>query len=283
MIRVASFRHRGDGRVGFGLVDANGVTACSSVALPDLMAAMRCDSLERLQPGRGATHYDLADLVFLPPVTAPEKIICVGVNYANRNEEYNDGAPAAEYPSLFVRFPSSFVGHDQPIERAKESDQFDYEGEIVLVIGRSGRRIERKHALEHVAGLTLANDGTMRDWLRHSKFNVTQGKNFDASGSIGPWIVPASELDLSRPLRVTTRVNGEIRQDDTTANMMFGFARLVEYISSFTTLKVGDHILTGTPTGAGARFDPPRWLNAGDVVEVEVPEIGVLRNTVADA
>jgi 5-carboxymethyl-2-hydroxymuconate isomerase len=282
MTRVASYRHRGDRRTGFGLVDGNGVIDCTSDEAPDVVAAMRRGDLSRLRPAPNATRHDLADIVFLPPVAAPEKIICVGVNYANRNEEYKDGAPAAEYPSLFVRFPGSFVGHDQAIERQKESDQFDYEGEIVLVIGKVGRRITRERALDHVAGLTLANDGTMRDWLRHSKFNATQGKNFDASGSIGPWIVPASDIDLSRPLRIATRVNGEKRQDDTTDSMMFGFARLVEYISSFTTLKIGDLILTGTPTGAGARFDPPRWLKAGDVVEIEVPEIGVLRNAVAD-
>jgi 5-carboxymethyl-2-hydroxymuconate isomerase len=282
MMRVASYKQRSDGRAGFGLVEGDSVVDCSSDAVPDLGEAMRRGSLTALHPAAGSQRHALADIVFLPPVAAPEKIICVGVNYANRNEEYKDGAPAAEYPSLFVRFPGSFVGHGEAIERQKESDQFDYEGEIVLVIGRPGRRITRERALDHVAGLTLANDGTMRDWLRHSKFNATQGKNFDASGSIGPWIVPTSEIDLSRPLRLTTRVNGELRQQDTTDRMMFGFARLVEYISSFTTLKVGDLILTGTPTGAGARFDPPRWLKAGDVVEVEVPEIGVLRNTVAD-
>ena len=153
----------------------------------------------------------------------------------------------------------------------------------MLVIGLGGRRIARDRMLDHVAGLTLANDGTVRDWVRHAKFNVTQGKNFDASGSVGPWMVPASEIDFKRPLRITTRVNGELRQDDTTESMVFGFGELIEYISTFTTLKPGDLILTGTPTGAGARFDPPRWLKPGDIVEVTVPEIGTLRNTVADA
>src|SRR6185436_8733392 len=160
------------------------------------------------------------------------------------------------------------------------SEQLDYEGEIVLVIGRGGRRIARAEALGHVAGLTLANEGTVRDWVRHGKFNVTQGKNFDASGSMGPWLVSAAEIDFDRPLHLTTRVNGEVRQDDTTASMMFDFAALIEYISTFTTLTAGDLILTGTPTGAGARFDPPRWLKPGDVVEVSVAEIGTLSNRV---
>lgn len=283
MTRVASYRRRGDGRVGFGIVDGESVTDCTSGSLPSLIEALRFEALSHVSPAPDATSYPLADVILLPPISAPEKIICVGVNYNNRNEEYKDESTLANYPSLFVRFPGSFVGHGQPIIRPKESEQLDYEGEIVLVIGKAGRRIPNECALHHVAGLTLANDGTLRDWLRHAKFNVTQGKNFDASGSIGPWIVPTSEIDMTRPLRLTTRVNGEVRQDDTTASMMFGFARLIEYISTFTSLKVGDLILTGTPAGAGARFDPPRWLKPGDVVEIEVPEIGVLKNTVADA
>ncbi|MEJ8572630.1 fumarylacetoacetate hydrolase family protein [Microbaculum marinum] len=224
----------------------------------------------------------LDTVTLLPPVTDPGKIICIGVNYANRNAEYRDGSQEAPYPSMFVRFPGSFVGHRTPIERPPVSDQLDYEGEIALVIGTPGRRIPAERALGHVAGATLANEGTVRDWVRHAKFNVTQGKNFDRSGAIGPWLVTADEIDLAAPLRLTTTVNGEVRQDDTTDSMMFSFARLIEYITTFTTLKPGDMILTGTPTGAGARFDPPRWLVPGDVVEVTVPEIGTLTNAVID-
>ncbi len=131
-------------------------------------------------------------------------------------------------------------------------------------------------------GYTLCNEGTAREWTRHSKFNVTQGKNFDASGSLGPWMVTADEIDASKPLHLTTTVNGELRQDDTTANLIFTFADLLAYVTIFTTLKPGDIIVTGTPVGAGARFDPPRWLKAGDVVEITVPEIGTLSNRVVD-
>jgi 5-carboxymethyl-2-hydroxymuconate isomerase len=283
MTRVASFRHRGSGRSGFGLVDGDSLAECSSAGVPSVLDVLNANALSTLTAPMGISRLSVSDVIFLPPIAAPEKIICVGVNYTNRNEEYRDGSVTAPFPSLFVRFPDSFVGHDQPLRRPRESEQLDYEGEIVLVIGTPGRRIARERALDHVAGVTLANDGTLRDWVNHAKFNTTQGKNFDGSGSIGPWIVPSSEIDLSRPLRITTRVNGEIRQDDTTASMMFGFTRLIEYISTFTTLKAGDLILTGTPTGAGARLDPPRWLVPGDVIEVEVPEIGVLRNTVVDA
>ena len=159
--------------------------------------------------------------------------------------------------------------------------QFDYEGEIALVIGKRGRRIPRAEAMAHVFGYTIANEGSVRDWLRHGKFNVTQGKNFDRSGAIGPWIVTADAMPAG-PLQVTTRVNGEERQNDTTERLLFPFDYLISYLSTFTTLEPGDVILTGTPNGAGARFDPPRWLVPGDVVEVEVSGIGVLSNTVAD-
>jgi 2-keto-4-pentenoate hydratase/2-oxohepta-3-ene-1,7-dioic acid hydratase in catechol pathway len=278
---LASFK-RPDQSAGCGFVQDGLVLDCSANH-KSLLDVIRAGSLADLGPTAGMSSFALSEVVLQAPVVGSEKIICVGVNYANRNEEYKDGGEALRYPSLFVRFPDSFVGHEQPILRPRESEQLDYEGEIVLVIGRGGRRIARDRIRDHVAGLTLANDGTVRDWVRHAKFNVTQGKNFDASGSMGPWIVPASEIDLERPLRITTRVNGELRQDDTTDSMIFDFGQLIEYISTFTTLKPGDLILTGTPTGAGARFDPPRWLKPGDIVEVSVPEIGTLRNTVADA
>jgi 2-keto-4-pentenoate hydratase/2-oxohepta-3-ene-1,7-dioic acid hydratase in catechol pathway len=213
-------------------------------------------------------------------VPGGEKILCIGINYANRTGEFKDMPERPKYPSLFFRAPASLVGHEHPLVRPSVSTQFDYEGEIALVIGREGRHIAREHALEHVAGLTLCNEGSVRDWMRHGTFNVTQGKNFDASGAIGPWIVTADSVDLTQPLHLTTKVNGELRQDDTTANLIFAFADLIAYITTFMTLKPGDVIATGTPAGAGARFDPPKWLVPGDVVEIEVPEIGVLRNDV---
>ena len=215
------------------------------------------------------------------PVTDPQKIFCVGVNYMNRNEEYKDGSEAPKYPSLFMRTPLSFAAHGEALVVPRESEQLDYEGEIVLVVGTAGRRISQVDAMRHVAGLTVMNEGSVRDWIRHGKFNVTQGKNFDRSGAIGPWI----ETDLSginvNDMRIVTRVNGEVRQSDTTASMAFSFSRIIEYVSTFTTLLPGDLIATGTPTGAGARFDPPRWLRPGDIVEVEVEGVGRLVNTVA--
>lgn len=224
----------------------------------------------------------LEALRYAPCLPDPEKILCVGVNYHNRNEEYRDGAQAPAFPSLFLRTPGSFTAHGQPLMRPRESAQLDYEGEIAIVIGKGGRRIPRAEAEAHIAALTLVNEGTLRDWVRHAKFNVTQGKNFDRSGSIGPWMVTVEEFETYGDLKLETRVNGDLRQQDTIANMIFPFDRLIEYISSFTTLKPGDVISTGTPTGAGARFDPPVYLKPGDEVEVFSPRIGTLRNGVVD-
>ena len=190
--------------------------------------------------------------------------------------------PAPKYPNLFCRFPTSLVGTEQPIVRPKVSDKFDYEGEVVLVIGKEGRHVPREQALGIIGGVTLGNEGSVRDWLRHGTLNVTQGKNFDRSGSVGPWLVTTDELDPGKPLHLTTRVNGELRQEDTTDRLTWGFAWLINYISTFATLKPGDLIWTGTPTGAGVHRNPPVWLKPGDVVEVAVPEIGVLRNKVVD-
>jgi 2-keto-4-pentenoate hydratase/2-oxohepta-3-ene-1,7-dioic acid hydratase in catechol pathway len=281
-LKIASFRTRkGDS---FGAVVGDGLIDLSRRAggkYETVLDALRDDALSSFVVGQGA-DFAIRDVTLLPPVTAPEKILCVGVNYANRNEEYKDGTDQPKYPSLFMRTPGSFVGHDVPLQRPNESEQFDYEGEIVLVIGKAGRRISRADALSHVAGVTLCNEGSVRDWLRHGKFNVTQGKNFDASGSLGPWMVTADEIDFTKPLHVKTRVNGELRQNDTTYNLIFPFDYLISYISTFTALKPGDLIATGTPAGAGGRFDPPKWLKAGDLVEVEVPRIGLLSNRVID-
>lgn len=231
--------------------------------------------------GRAASH---AEGVFTYdiPVPDPEKIICVGVNFPDRNAEYKDGQTAPDQMSLFPRFPRSFTGAGQPLIRPPESLQLDYEGEIAVVIGKGGRRIAEATALSHIAALTLCNEGTLRDWVRHAKFNVTQGKNWEASGSIGPWLVPYADPSQIVDVALTTRVNGELRQSDRTSRMLFPIARQIAYISTFTRLVAGDIIVTGTPTGAGARFDPPIWLQPGDVVEIEADGIGILRNGVAD-
>jgi len=222
------------------------------------------------------------EIEYLPPILTGQKIVCIGVNYAKRNEEYKDNSNLPKYPSVFLRYLDSFVGHKKNIVRPPESHMLDYEGEIVIIIGKGGRRIPIDKALEHVAGLTLMNEGTIRDWVRHAKFNVTQGKNFDNTGVIGPWMMTADEVDDYTNLSIQTRVNGELRQNDNTSNLMFPFDYIISYLSTFMTLKPGDMISTGTPNGAGARFEPPIFLEPGDIVEVEGAGLGVLKNGVED-
>ena len=282
-MRLLSFR--ADGRDRYGAVVAGGVVDLGA-RLPDptLRALLERGAIAEAEriAGRAPADFTANEIEYLPPIPMPGKIFCIGVNYPERNAEYRDDTAAPKYPSVFMRTAESLVGHGRPILRPPESEQFDYEGEIVLVIGRAGRRIAREVALAHVAGLSLMNEGSVRDWLRHAKFNVTQGKNFEHSGSFGPWIVTADELAPAKALRLTTHVNGELRQDDTTANLIFPFDRLISYLSSFAPLKPGDIIATGTPTGAGARFEPPKYLRAGDVVTVSSPGIGTLENRVED-
>ncbi|MGA7485947.1 MAG: fumarylacetoacetate hydrolase family protein [Xanthobacteraceae bacterium] len=250
---------------------------------PTLLDLLRAQALAQARTAaQGEADYQIKDLEMLPPIPLPAKNICVGINYPDRSAEYKDGREAPKYPNLFCRFPSSLVGTEQPIVRPKVSDKFDYEGEIVLVIGKQGRHVPRESALAMIGGFTLGNEGSVRDWLRHGTLNVTQGKNFDKSGSLGPWMVTTDELDPATPLRVMTRVNGDLRQDDTTDHLTWGFAWLINYISTFATLEPGDLIWTGTPTGAGVHRNPSVWLKPGDVVEVSSPQIGVLRNTVVD-
>jgi 2-keto-4-pentenoate hydratase/2-oxohepta-3-ene-1,7-dioic acid hydratase in catechol pathway len=281
-MKLASYKVRG--RDSFGVVVGEGVVDLKTRLSPqftsvlDLLREGGLDIAREVVRGVRA-DFPLRELEFLPPVLQPEKIVCIGINYANRNADYGE-AELPKYPSIFFRAPGSLVGHRQPIVRPRESEQLDYEGEIALVIGRVGRRIAAERALNYVAGATLCNEGTIRDWMRHGKFNVTQGKNWDASGSIGPWLVTADEIELALPLRITAKVNGELTQDDTTGSMIKSFADIIGYVSTFMTLKPGDIIVTGTPVKLGPRREHPVWLKPGDVVEIEVPEIGVLRNSV---
>jgi 2-keto-4-pentenoate hydratase/2-oxohepta-3-ene-1,7-dioic acid hydratase in catechol pathway len=283
--RLVTYSINGSSRYGAvvdgGIVD---LSARSGKDYPTLREVIAGGMLTRLadEAARRTPDHALDAIVFLPPIPAPEKIICIGVNYPDRNAEYKDGSDAPKYPSMFMRTPRSFVGHNTPLVRPRASQQLDYEGELVIIIGRPGRHIAESAALDHIAAITLCNEGTIRDWVRHAKFNVTQGKNFDSTGSLGPWMVPYTNEAQIADIRLTTRVNGETRQDDRTSRLIFGFRYLISYISTFTTLVPGDVIVTGTPTGAGARFDPPRYLKPGDVIEVEAEGIGVLRNGVVD-
>jgi 2-keto-4-pentenoate hydratase/2-oxohepta-3-ene-1,7-dioic acid hydratase in catechol pathway len=283
-MKIATFEV--NGRVSYGIVKDRGVVDAGSRLgrrFPDLLAVIAAGQIDQLEKLAAKTPVDfsLADIRLLKPLPNPGKILCVGINYPDRAAEYKDNSERPKYPSIFVRFPASLVAHEEPILRPPESKQLDYEGEVALVVGRRARRIAESDAMSCVSGYTICNDGTIRDWLRHGKFNVTPGKNFDRSGSLGPWMVTSDEIGEDS-LRLITRVNGELRQDDTTDRMIFSMPFLISYISHFCALEPGDIVVTGTPTGAGARFDPPRYLVAGDTVEVEVSRIGTLRNRVID-
>ena len=283
---LAAFHANGADRYGVvtdtGIIDLTPEFGSRFKGLKEIIEAGALVEVMAAAKGR-APSYREEDVTFLIPIANPEKLICIGVNFPDRNAEYKDGTKDAKsYPSMFIRFPRSFVGHGQNLIRPPESEQLDYEGEVTIVIGKGGRRIAREDVYDHIAAITLCNEGTIRDWVRHAKFNVTQGKNWDRTGSIGPWIVPFERADQLDDIKLETRVNGEVRQQDRTGRMMYDFRYIVNYVSTFTTLVPGDVIVCGTPTGAGARFDPPIWLKPGDVIEVEASGIGILRNGVED-
>ena len=273
-----------DGNTFFGAITDEGAIALND-AFPDhaslyeVIATGQFDALAAAAQARTVTHTDVTFDMVMPDV---RRILCVGVNFPDRNAEYKDGSAQPKYMSLFPRFASGFTGHGRPLIRPPENHTLDYEGEVAIVIGKSGRRIAAEDAYDHIAALTLCNEGTIRDWVRHAKFNVTQGKNWDRSGAIGPWLVPFTDAAQLDDARIQTRVNGELRQDDTLDRMMFPIREEIAYISTFMTLQPGDVIVTGTPTGAGARFDPPKYLVPGDLVEVSVDGIGTLSNTIED-
>ena len=263
------------GSTHYGVVADGGIVDLSArfgKDFPTLREVIAAGALVRLteEAAKRSPDHALDAVTWLPPIPAPEKIICIGVNYPDRNAEYKDGQDAPKYPSMFMRTPRSFVGHLTPLVRPRASAQLDYEGELVLVIGKPGRHIPESAALDHIAAVTLCNEGTIRDWVRHAQIQRHAGQEFrlaPAASARGSCLTPMRPTIAD--IRLTTRVNGETRQDDRTSRLIFGFRYLINYISTFTTLVPGDVIVTGTPTGAGARFDPPRYLKPGDVVEVE--------------
>jgi 2-keto-4-pentenoate hydratase/2-oxohepta-3-ene-1,7-dioic acid hydratase in catechol pathway len=278
-MRFASYNMRG--RPSFGVVVGDGIVDLRArlSRFSTLLEVFRAPALAEAKAAAEGVRPDvgLSEVELLPPLLAPEKILCIGINYANRGQDYNV-TNNPKYPSMFYRAPNSLVGSGQKLVRPKISEQLDYEGEIAIIIARDCKHVPKERALGLIAGFTLCNEGTIRDWTRHGQFNVTQGKNFDATGGIGPWI--ETDIDPSKPLHLIARKNGEVTQDDTTASMIFSFADIIAYTTSFMTLKAGDIICTGTPIKKGPKSDPPTWLKPGDTIEVECPAIGVLRNSV---
>lgn len=282
MMRFTTFSV--DGRFFYGAVTDEGMIALNDKfpqwpTLRDVLEAGGLGELTKAAEMAPVTHKAFQFEMVMPNA---RRILCVGVNFPDRNAEYKDGSEQPKYMSLFPRFASGFTGHNRPLIRPPESHQLDYEGEVAIVIGKGGRRISQEAAYDHIAALTICNEGTIRDWVRHAKFNVTQGKNWDKSGAIGPWLVPFTDASQLDDARIITRVNGEVRQDDELRRMLHPIRREIEYISTFMTLEAGDIIVTGTPTGSGARLEPPQYLKPGDIVEVEVNGIGTLRNMIED-
>lgn len=279
-MKLASFEF--EGHSSYGLVSDDGIRAASDrfrACFPNLRAVIEADAWRDLLEDVGGAEYRATEIQFSPPIVSADKILCVGVNYRPHIEEMGREIP--DRPVVFVRFSASLVGHRQPIIRPKVSEQFDFEGELAVIIGKHARHVSRDRALDHVAGYCCFMDGSVRDWQRHTP-QFTPGKNFHQSGAIGPYLVTADEIPDPSVLQLTTFVNGVAMQHGRVSELVFDIPALIEYCSTFTELLPGDVIATGTPGGVGAARTPPVWLRADDMVEVEIPGVGRLRSPVRD-
>ncbi len=280
-MRLASFRTAQG--ASYGAVTSQGIVDLGrrlGNRYSDLRTLLEKNGIEEARKAAGSpADYKESEVTWLPVIPNPGKIVCVGLNYEEHRQE--TGRDKTEQPALFLRLAESQVGHKQPILRPRESKNLDYEAEIALVIGRAGRRISQKDSWNHIAGYSCYNDGSVRDWQRHT-IQWTAGKNFASTGGFGPWMVTADEIPAGALLTLSCRLNGERMQHATTEQMIFKIPKLIEYISSFTTLAPGDVIVTGTPGGVGARRNPPVWMKPGDTVEVEIDKVGVLVNTIGE-
>ena len=269
-----------DGKELFGAVSGDGiVTLNKRTGHASLRAALAAGAIDAMRTAamEGKPYRKLTDVKFLPVIPQPGKILCAGVNYRAHASEVGRELP--KQPSLFIRFTDTLVGHDGVMIRPSVSDNFDYEGELALVIGKGGRHIKVENALDHVAGYTCFVDGSVRDY---QKFSVTSGKNFPGTGPLGPWLVTTDEIPDPGQLTLTTRLNGQEVQHSPTDKLIYAIPQIIAFCSDFTTLAPGDVIATGTPEGVGHGRKPPLWMKPGDTLEVEITGIGVLRARIAD-
>ena len=269
------------GKQSYGFVDNEKITDIGQTLAsthPDLKSLIGDDYAKLISSSADtAPRVALSEVQLLPPITNPEKIICVGLNYESHRKE--TGRPEVEFPTLFTRFANSQIGDGEAMWQPAESTSFDYEGELAVIIGSGGWKIPEDKALEHVAGYSCYNDGSVRDWQRHTS-QFTPGKNFRHTGPFGPWLVTTDEIPDPSTLTLTTRLNGEVMQNATTDLLIFTIPVLINYISRFTRLEPGDVIVSGTPGGVGFKRDPQVFMNPGDVVEVEISKIGILKNPI---
>lgn len=278
-MRWLSFYHNQELTFGYVTSDGEGVVDVGSrsdfTSLRDVLEAGALSSLP--QECGDSADIALQDVDYAPTITNPKKILCVGLNYKAHQEETGRGGEG--FPTIFVRFAAAQVAHQKPIIRPKESQSLDFEGEIAMIIGRPGRRIDRESALSHVAGFGIYNDGSVRDYQRHTS-QFTPGKNFACTGGFGPWMMTLDEIGDLSEMEITTRLNGEVMQNAKADLLVHGFEELIEYCSTFVELEPGDVIVTGTPGGVGAARNPPMFMDEGDLIEIEVAPIGTLSNKV---
>ena len=277
-MKLLSFAHQGKDY--FGAASGDGiVTLNDKTGQPNLRAALAAGVMETMRKAAKDSGPDrkLADVTFLPVIPNPNKILCAGVNYRSHAAEVGRELP--KQPSMFVRFTDTLVGHEGEMIRPTVSDNFDFEGELTLVIGKGGRHIKAERALDHVAGYTCFVDGSVRDY---QKFSVTSGKNFPGTGPLGPWLVTTDEIPDPSKLTLTTRLNGVQVQHSPTSQLIYSIPQIIAFCSDFTTLTPGDVIATGTPEGVGHSRKPPLWMKAGDTLEVEISGIGTLRTRIVD-
>ena len=281
-MRLASFEH--GGRSAFGVVsgaDLIDLTASPKWPFPDLRSLLEAWSPQLREEIAAVTgpRIGCSDVRWNPTIPNPDKIVCVGLNYRDHIAETKRVLP--QHPVLFLRLPNCQVGHRQPLIRPRVSQQLDFEGELAVVIGARGRHISAPMAAHHVAGYAIYNEASIRDWQHHTH-QFTGGKNFMGTGAFGPWMVTADEIPDPQKLRLVTRLNGEVMQQASLSDLIFTVEELIAYISTFTELVPGDVIATGTPAGVGGLRKPPVWLRPGDIVEVEISNIGILSNSVAE-
>ena len=278
-MKLATFTQAGE--QSYGVVKNDTITDIGQVlgnTYPDLKSLIGRDYHKLIANSTDASpKIALSDVQLLPPITNPDKIICVGLNYESHRKE--TGRPEVGFPTLFTRFANTQIGHGEAMWQPAESSNFDYEGELAVVIGQGGWKIPEDRALEHVAGYSCYNDGSVRDWQRHTS-QFTPGKNFRHTGPFGPWLITSDEIPDPSTLTLTTRLNGEVMQHATTDLLIFTIPVLINYISRFTRLEPGDVIVSGTPGGVGFKRDPQVFMGPGDVVEIEISKIGILRNPI---